>query len=130
MISNLTQDSGIHTMSSRRDSAFSDGVLNHNFCVSNLGQPRKANSDCYPMETPYATGRLTQSMEYLNQYPNSNSLQQNIGYNACSYGVKEPIFSNYGSNCTQDNYGSISQCSNHHYHPNDPGGGKSVILYI
>ncbi|KAF7278138.1 hypothetical protein GWI33_008755 [Rhynchophorus ferrugineus] len=127
MISNLTQDSGIHTMSSRRDSAFSDGVLNHNFCVSNLGQLRKASSDCYPMETPYATGRLTQSMEYLSQYPNSNSLQQNLGYSGCSYGVKDPVLPNYGSTCNQNNYGSISQCSNHHYHPNDPGGGHQIL---
>lgn len=132
MISNLTHDSGIHTMSSRRDSAFSDGVLSHNFCGSNLIHSRKANSDCYPVEPVCGTGRLTQSMEYAKHCSNSrnncNSVQEN-GCSGCSFGAKEAAFPNYGSNCDlrtnshyQDNHVSVSQYSNHHYHPSDPGG--------
>lgn len=131
---NLTQDSGIHTMSSRRDSAFSDGMLPHNTYDYNMLHSRKANSDCYPSEIPCHSGRLTHSMEYANRY-------QPIPHNYVPLGKdhidRGPVYSNYGSNCDpesrfsyQDLPASISQCSNNCYHPNDPGGGLYIFIRI
>ncbi|CAG9769338.1 unnamed protein product [Ceutorhynchus assimilis] len=126
MTNNLTHDSGIHTMSSRRESAYSDGILAHN-TYNNVIHSKKANSDCYPSEMPYQSGRLTQSMEYANRF------QPNLH----NYTPQEPVLSNYGSNCDpgsrcsyHDLPASVSQCSNHHYHPNDPGGGNQILKGI
>ncbi|XP_066156659.1 serine/threonine-protein kinase PLK4 isoform X2 [Euwallacea fornicatus] len=108
---NLTQDSGIHTMSSRRDSAF-DGIL-----LSNL-HSRKANSDCYPLETPYHSKRLTHSMDYAHNTPYMHGLSIE---QECVHQERwncEP-----DSRCSyQDVPATVSQCSNHCFHPNDPGG--------
>lgn len=58
LTSHLTQDSGIHTMSSRRESAFSD--------TQYYPQPyRKVNSDCMPSTNHIQIGRLTHSLEHI-----------------------------------------------------------------
>ncbi|XP_050308808.1 serine/threonine-protein kinase PLK4 [Anthonomus grandis grandis] len=123
LTSNLTHDSGIHTMSSRRESAFSEGLLLQN-TNSHMLHSRKASSDCYPIESQFQPGRLTHSMEYVNFNNNNNYQQSN----------REGMFSNCGSNCDpvsrcsyRDIPASISQCSNHRYHPNDPGGGNNIL---
>ncbi|ERL89652.1 hypothetical protein D910_07017 [Dendroctonus ponderosae] len=97
---NLTQDSGIHTMSSRRDSAFSDGALPSSYS-SNMLHFRKASSDCFPCEPNLMpSNRQTHSMEYAHHQPPHFSRDQ-----------------------YQDVPASPSQYSNNCYHPNDPGGG-------
>lgn len=102
---NLTQDSGIYTMSSRRESE------THGFS-------RKASSDCYPMEVPYFSHskRMTQSMEQAQQ--------------RCQYSSEDcytpAVLSGCdltGSRCNYQDRPMLSQCSGRCYRPNDPGGG-------
>ncbi|KAL1489274.1 hypothetical protein ABEB36_014204 [Hypothenemus hampei] len=101
----FTQDSGIHTMSSRRDSAFSDGVLPHyqySSFTSNLIHSRKATSDCCPSEMVYQPKRLTHSMEH--------------GIQACA-GLSNLNLCSY--------YEGTAQGS-HNYFLDDPGGGTDT----
>lgn len=60
---NLTEDSGIHTMSSKRESAFSNSAVRQMISGSPC-MSRRANSDYAPQE-PLPVNRLTQSMEHL-----------------------------------------------------------------
>lgn len=102
---NLTQDSGIYTMSSRRES-------------ETQGFSRKASSDCCPMEVPYFSHpkRMTQSMEQAQQ--------------RCQYSSEDcyipAVLSGCdlaGSRCSYQDRPVLSQCSGRSYRPNDPGGG-------
>ncbi|KAF5276204.1 hypothetical protein FQR65_LT04009 [Abscondita terminalis] len=66
VISRITQDSGIHTMSSRRDSAFSDSALQKT-CPSNMIL-RYNQSDCSPY-TRQVSDCVGKSKDYHRSYP-------------------------------------------------------------
>lgn len=138
--SHLTHDSGIHTMSSRRESAFSDSALpfSHNMCVTSFG--RRTNSDCGPSDNIFQNGRLTHSMEHLkiqNYEPLPRQTDTKI-YSDLHANRNMSVFSNCESNFEavnnkysyQDLPPSASQCSQRCCPQGEPGGGKSNIVNI
>lgn len=125
VMSNITQDSGIHTMSSRRESAFSDGALQ--YLNPSMNCHRKSNSDCMPVNSYLPNHCLGKSLDQL-----SNRFQH-ISIPCNRY---EPptisVFSQTGSCCDPHHQKScncphevarISHCSNR-FHSSDPGGGS------
>lgn len=61
MTSSLTQDSGIHTMSSKKDSAFYDSSsLPHYNNIQASTQLRKSSSDCLPPHNHYLCSDMEQ----------------------------------------------------------------------
>lgn len=126
-------------MSSRRDSAFSDSHLPHQYSSNNM-LPQRANSDCIPTGI-YPSNRHTQSMEQLNRIRSCEIVPQHH-YSAtctnlsCHRPEQVSVFSNCGSNYEpmrsnhyyqKDAPPSINQCSQNYYHP-DPGGGSISAL--
>ncbi|XP_044757238.1 serine/threonine-protein kinase PLK4 [Coccinella septempunctata] len=130
MSSHITNDSGIHTMSSRRDSAFSDSILPHSYAQP-LFPSRRANSDCAP-PSHHPVRRLTHSMDQV-----TNGVQN------FDLGPHKDLSCNNGSchnSCRSQNYERNSRCSYqepvhlschnsnpcnglaNHYQPSDPGG--------
>ncbi|CAH0553539.1 unnamed protein product [Brassicogethes aeneus] len=131
--SNITHDSGIHTMSSRRDSAFSGPPPNYHHHSGNM-LSRGASSDYTPSEHAFAVNKLTRSLDHLNKLPNDimpNFHDPRTCTNiSCNRPEQNSIFSNCGSSYEaarkfsyQDVPPSISQYSNHNYYHPDPGGG-------
>lgn len=104
---NLTQDSGIHTMSSRRDSAFSDGALPSS-CSSNVLHFRKASSDCFPCEPNILPSRQTHSMEYAHFSRDVPATLSNHCYHPNDPGGGSQILSGIPTKTTP----LLSQCSN------------------
>ncbi|XP_018571436.1 serine/threonine-protein kinase PLK4 [Anoplophora glabripennis] len=132
--SHLTHDSGIHTMSSRRESAFSDSALpfSHNLYSSPCG--RRTNSDCGPSDNLFQSGRLTHSMEQL-RIQRYDALSRHTDLRTCSDSCSNrnemSLFSNGESNFEQPMYNkyscqdlppSASQCSQRYCSPIEPGG--------
>lgn len=122
-MTNITQDSGIHTMSSRRESAFSDGALQY-FNSTTNGCHRKANSDCMPVNTYLQNHCLGGSLDQL-----TNRLQ-NVNVQTYTRHDHSSVFSHVGSCCDHQKSCScphepvrISHCSGR-IHPSDPGGGS------
>lgn len=129
LISSLTQDSGIHTMSSKKDSAFYDSS---SFPYCNNAQVntqlRKTNSDCLPPYNHYQLcSELDQlkvrSCEVLPRYFDSRNV------------TKDSDFFNYPNSsankkhsCCEEMSG-ISHCSRNFQVPSDPGGGKYLSLF-
>nr|XP_022919763.1 serine/threonine-protein kinase PLK4 [Onthophagus taurus] len=109
--SNLTHDSGVHTMSSKRESALSDGVL--------LDSLRKCNSDYLPV---------------LNQSPIPIELKykgsQSVDHLTNHFGSSQLIEEQQKVSVFSQGYGCIgrSQCSQKCCQPNDPGGGKVSVM--
>lgn len=103
-MTNITQDSGIHTMSSRRESAFDDGALQYLNPSMNMFY-RKSNSDCLP--------NYTGSLDHL-----SNRLQ-NMNFKTASCC---DIAHQNSCHCSHEPI-RISHCSGR-LHPSDPGGGS------
>lgn len=116
VMSNITQDSGIHTMSSRRESAFSDGALQYlspsiNACY------KKANSDCVPGNNYLANNCLGGSLDrfqnvYVQHHHETNTNEPPLS-----------VFSQKVSCCDDHQVARISYCSNR-FHSSDPGGGS------
>ncbi|KAL3277015.1 hypothetical protein HHI36_012377 [Cryptolaemus montrouzieri] len=143
MSSNMTQDSGIHTMSSRRDSAFSDSVLPNAFVPSNF-QSRRANSDYTPTDHN-PVRRLTQSMDHVTNGIQSCDIACRDLPNTCGPTNNGGDRISYHSNCHSQHYDRNSRCSNQnsfhhsghnhnicggvvdHYQPSDPGGNGMVL---
>ncbi|KAJ8921657.1 hypothetical protein NQ315_010566 [Exocentrus adspersus] len=101
LTSHLTHDSGIHTMSSRRESAFSDSALPFSHNVGAAPYGRRTNSDCMPSDNYVQTGRLTQSMEHLkihNYEPLSHKANIQTCTDSCHNVNHLSTFSNCGSN--------------------------------
>lgn len=119
LTSNITDDSGIHTMSSKKDSAFYDSSsLPY---TNNL--ERKANSDCFPYHNHY---KLCTDMEQLKVRSCDIFPRQVESQNA----VKDSDFYHYINalesrkpSCCEENSG-LSHCSRNIQMPSDPGGGK------
>lgn len=107
MISALTQDSGIHTMSSRRDSAMSDSRSH------DVHSYKKCHSDCLPLTQAMPRCISTQSLDKLtNQFqhlPNLNCNNQIEGVTV----FPQPVES------LHDLKTSLDACNKF----NDPGGG-------
>lgn len=118
MTNNTTQDSGIHTMSSRRESAFSDGALL--LPPSMNGRCGKANSDCMPSNNCPPNRFLGGSLDQLtNRFQNAN-------LHPCSNRTEQvSVFSQAGSCCHQNscNCPRFSHCTNR-FQSSDPGGGS------
>lgn len=119
MTSNLTQDSGIHTMSSRRESGFGENVRQ---TVPECFQ-RRANSDCLPVSHNYCRGISTHSVDNI-----TNKLQQvpifgnQLSMNANPEQIS--VFSQTGSVCgLQASNRNCNNCSQQCCHAIDPGGG-------
>ncbi|KAI4459154.1 serine/threonine-protein kinase plk [Holotrichia oblita] len=124
-----TQDSGIHTMSSKRDnSALNDGTQSSNQCSDHFFN-RKCNSDCTPAALQYQrSAHSSRSVDRL-----ANRLQQAP---LLHMEASEPIsvFSHHGSNSGlytgkifQEEVPLVhSHCSQNCCQPTDPGGG--IIL--
>ncbi|KAJ8934369.1 hypothetical protein NQ314_013410 [Rhamnusium bicolor] len=139
--SHLTHDSGIHTMSSRRDSAFSDSALPYSHNLYSNPYVRRTNSDCLPSENLYQPGRLAHSMEHLrtqNYEPvpcHSDQRAYTGSYN--NKNEQMSVFSNCGSNYEPINNrfsyheiaASVSQCTQNCCPPAEPGGG-GIINHI
>ncbi|XP_060523812.1 serine/threonine-protein kinase PLK4 [Cylas formicarius] len=121
----MTHDSGIHTMSSRRDSAFNDGSYSSNF------YSRKASSDCCPSTVPYITSRLAHSLEQVNFYDQHCHNEQNQAL--CVENTDQNTSCSCRSVCKghankysyQEICPSASQCNGSCHHLNDPGGGHA-----
>ncbi|KAK9874680.1 hypothetical protein WA026_005500 [Henosepilachna vigintioctopunctata] len=123
--SNITHDSGIHTMSSRRDSAFSDSILPHGY---GQHQQRRSNSD-YTPPVQHPARRLTHSMDHVTNGIQNFEISSHQGADRGSF----------HSNChSQHCCDRQSRCSHHEpvhrsghapcsglvndYQPADPGG--------
>lgn len=120
-MTNITQDSGIHTMSSRRESAFSDGALPY-VNPSINGCYRKANSDCMPANNYVMNHCLGGSLDQIT-HRLQNAHIQNYNRNE-----QPTVFSHTGGSCCDSHHKScevvrISHCSSR-FHPSDPGGGS------
>lgn len=123
-MTNITQDSGIHTMSSRRESAFSDGALQYlspsiNACY------RKANSDCMPTNNHLPNHCLGGSLDQLaNRFQNVYVQHHYENSVPCSTNDQPlSVFSQKVSCCDDHQVARISHCSNR-FHSSDPGGGS------
>lgn len=126
MTSNITQDSGIHTMSSKRDSAFNDGNC---YTYSN-DHNRRARSD-YASSLPcHISGHSSRSVDHVTHQLQQLPMLQN-NRNCMSADEHVPIYYNQG--IRNDIYGKVfpdsvqqpahSHCSQHCCQPTDPGGG-------
>lgn len=65
--SHVSNDSGIHTMSSKRDSTFGDNTslpYSHNI-YSSTNHDRKTNSDCLPLQNNYSNNQFCSDMDRL-----------------------------------------------------------------
>lgn len=129
-MSHVTEDSGIHTMSSRRESAFSDSALPH------IYKQTKVNSDCENL-----CGYIHNSCQSTNVEQLSNRFQNmdipakrqsnfNCTSNSCSRHDTLSVFSQSGSACESharsschQESGKLNQFSNRCF--SDPGAGNS-----
>lgn len=131
-MTNITQDSGIHTMSSRRESAFSDGALPYFNSTTNLCH-RKANSDCMPINNYPSNHCLGGSLDQLTNRLQNINVQtynrndQSLGFShagSCcdSHHLQQQQQQQKSCNCSHEPV-RISHCSGR-YQPSDPGGGS------
>ncbi|RZB77480.1 serine/threonine-protein kinase PLK4, partial [Asbolus verrucosus] len=120
--SHLTQDSGIHTWSSRRESAFSDSALPHMYITPT--NYRNVSSDCVPSTNHLPNNRATHSMEHITRKTHDTHVSNNSQPQCCS------IFSNCCSKCeirtSQCNCRDLPHVSqySHNSIPADPGGQR------
>ncbi|GJQ82899.1 putative serine threonine-protein kinase [Trypoxylus dichotomus] len=129
-----TQDSGIYTMSSKRDnSAYTDGILPCNAYSDRLN--RRCNSDCTPILPCQISAHSSRSVDRLgNRLQHTNLLQDNYLRKEAS----EPItvFSEHDSGgglrggkvFQEDRPLTHSHCSQNCCQPTDPGGGGTGFL--
>lgn len=117
MTSGMTHDSGIHTMSSRRDSAMSD---TRNYEFNKFG---KSNSDCLPVTQNFSKGisthsldKLVNQMEYIANFNSNNGVREPISV------FQQPRESLYDLKTSLDAGNKFYQCD-------DPGGGRSLSNY-
>lgn len=118
MTSNLTEDSGIHTMSSKKDSVFYDSS---SFPYANMG--RKANSDCFPYHTHYqpcsGTDQLkVKSCDILPRHIESQKTAKDSDFYH-----KINSLENHKQSCCDENSG-LNYYGRNMQVPSDPGGGK------
>ncbi|KAG5894098.1 hypothetical protein JTB14_003954 [Gonioctena quinquepunctata] len=137
LTSHLTHDSGIHTMSSKRDSTFGDSSLPYSHNLYSNPHLRKSNSDCLPLQNQYGNTPPCSSMELLrirsyDALPCPNPAIDSRQRDQVS------VLSNCGSNCEgtrrpsyHDIGPGLSQCSQNCNGPADPGGGynSNRLLY-
>lgn len=123
MTSSLTQDSGIHTMSSKKDSAFYDSLsLPYYNNMHTNGQLRKTNSDCLPQHNYYQSCSDVEQLKVRSCDLLPKCIQpRNV--------IKESDLFNYPTNldnrkqsCCEELSG-VSQYSWNLRVPTDPGGG-------
>ncbi|KAJ3627607.1 hypothetical protein MTP99_014971 [Tenebrio molitor] len=130
MTSHLTQDSGIHTMSSRRESAFSDGAIPNMYMTPN--NFRHSNSDC--MASANKCNSTPHSIEHITRKIHDTHIRSNYSDPQCCSNIHHKIpeslslLSNCGetksSHCScHELLQSVSQCSQSAY-PADPGGNR------
>ncbi|KRT81155.1 protein kinase [Oryctes borbonicus] len=126
-----TQDSGIYTMSSKRDnSAFTDGIYSCNTYSDRLN--RKYNSDCTPILPCQVSAHSSRSVDRLaNHLQQTNLLQDNYLRKEASEPIS--VFSQHGSaiglhgeKVLQEERPFVhSHCSQNCCQPTDPGGGAA-----
>lgn len=121
--SNTTQDSGIHTMSSKKDSAFYDSS---SLPYSSIME-RKVNSDCFPCQNDYQHCVNTEQLKtrscdnfprYADVYNNKEKAVKNLDF----YDYMNAL-ENRKSICCDENSGLSYYCQNMQI-PSDPGEGK------
>lgn len=120
MTSSITEDSGIHTMSSRRESAFSDSVLPHTYNLPDRPQ-KKANSDCAPMSGYlYNKCYINQADILRNPQDKRNCANSSCnGFDTISVFSQAPTHENQTRlSCHQDT-ATLSHCN--HRCSSDPG---------
>ncbi|XP_045468652.1 serine/threonine-protein kinase PLK4 [Harmonia axyridis] len=143
MSSHITNDSGIHTMSSRRDSAFSDSIIPQAFGPP-VFQSRRANSDCAP-SAHLPVRRLTHSMDHVNNAMQNFDLGPSTDLQTCTPPYISGDRGSCHNNCHSQPYDRNSRCSYqesthlschksnpcnglaNHYQPSDPGGPGMVL---
>lgn len=126
---NTTQDSGIHTMSSKRDSALNDGLYPYNYpdCAT-----RRCNSDLTPILPCHASAHSSRSVDRLaNRLQQAPMLKDNRDFvdnqdqiSVFSHHVSNP--GSYGKLFQEDRHPTHSHCSQNCCKPADPGGGISI----
>nr|XP_023026817.1 serine/threonine-protein kinase PLK4 [Leptinotarsa decemlineata] len=130
--SHHTHDSGIHTMSSKRDSTYGE-ITSLPYSHNAYSDPhqRKTNSDCLPLQNHYGNTPICSGMEQLKIRSCENLSHQNPMINS-RQSDHVSVFSNCGSHCEgsripccHDSLAGLSQCSQKCNPPADPGGGFS-----
>lgn len=126
MMSNITQDSGIHTMSSRRESAYSDSAL-PNLYHHSEGFQRRSSSDCITGNV-LPNKFLGNGVDHITRRLENAEIAPHTPCNKVE--TPQPVFSRCESACDchsrqyscHQETSRVSHCSQRY--SSDPGGGS------